>query len=301
MCAADIPNAAIVAEAIASDFYDDRLDLTARDVVPGSTWSRMPEVECVTRLRVSGASHRTVRLFLTFVAAMDRNRDATLLWNNGVELFQSYPELFEPAVASAVPVSTLHERLSRYGVSRYHGPDSLAWNVIARSLAAGGNPVSRVVDCGVGNAGELLRYLRTSTEGQFRFPLLRGPKIGPMWMRMLVAPGGAKIDGMDIIPVAVDVHVRRVTRNLGVLDTQNISAEKARREIQDTWQAAVATTRIGGPPGLTDTCAALDPALWIFGKYGCSHCENVAQLIPIGRACEHCQLRTSPAKIPHRR
>ena len=85
--------AATMAEVLTSDFYDGRLDLSARDVAPGSTWSRMPEVECVTRLRVSGASHRTVRLFLTFVAAMDRNRDATLLWNNGVELFRSYPEL----------------------------------------------------------------------------------------------------------------------------------------------------------------------------------------------------------------
>ena len=289
----DIRHATTVAEAIANDFYDDRLDLSARDVAPGSTWSRMPEVECVTRLRASGASHRTVRLFLTFIAAMDRARDATRLWNNGIELFQSYPGLFEPAEASATPVPTLRERLSQYGVSQRHDPDSSAWNVIARSLAAGGNPVSRVVDSGVGNAMELLGYLRTSSGGQFRFPLLRGPKIGPMWVRMLVAPGGAKIDDIDTIPVAVDVHVRRVTGNLGVLDTQGISVEKARQVIQDTWRAAVATTRIDGPPGLTDTCAALDPALWTFGKYGCSYCENVAQPVPISRACSHCQLRIS--------
>ena len=256
----DIPRAAIVAEAISGDFYDDRLDLSARDVAPGAAWSRMPEVECVARLRVSGASHRTVRLFLTFIAAMDRARDTTRLWNNGVELFQSYPEVFEPAEASVLPISTLRERLSQYGVSQRHGPDSSAWNAIARSLAAGGNPISRVVDFGVGNAEELLGYLHTSSGGQFRFPLLRGPKIGPMWVRMLAALGGAKIDNIDIIPVAVDVHVRRVTRNLGVLDTQDVSMAKARQVIQDTWRAAVNTTRIGGPPGLTDTCAALDPA-----------------------------------------
>ena len=93
----DVPHAAVVAEAITSDFYDDRLDLSARDVALGSTWLRMPEVECVRRLRILGASHRAVRLFLTFIAAMDRARDATRLWNNGVELFQSCPELFEPA------------------------------------------------------------------------------------------------------------------------------------------------------------------------------------------------------------
>ncbi len=220
MRAPDIRHAATVAGAIASDFYDDQLDMSARDVAPGSTWQRMPEVECVTRLRVSGASNRTVRQFLTFIAAMDRARDATRLWNNGIELYQAYPELFEPAEASAIPISTLRERLSQYGVSQRHGPDSSAWNVIARSLAAGGNPVSRVVDSGVGNAGELLSYLRTSYRGQSRFPLLRGQKIGPMWIRMLVAPGGAKIDNIEVIPVAVDVHVRRVTGNLGVLGAQ---------------------------------------------------------------------------------
>ena len=136
----DIRHAATVAEAIATDFYDGRLDLSARDVAPGSAWSRMPEVECVTRLCVSGASHRTVRLFLTFIAAMDRARDATRLWNNGVELIQSYPELFDPAEASAIPVSTLRERLSQYGVSQRHGPDTSAWNRIARSLAGRRKP-----------------------------------------------------------------------------------------------------------------------------------------------------------------
>lgn len=289
----DIRHAAGVAETIASDFYDDRLELSAREVAPGRTWSRMPEVECVMRLRNSGASQRTVRLFLTFVAAMDRARDATRLWNNGLELIQSYPELFEPAEASAIPISTLRARLSQYGVSQRHGPDSSAWHIIANSLAAEGNPVSRVVDSGVGNAGELLSYLRTSCMGQYRFPLLRGEKIGPMWVRMLVAPGGAAIDSMNIIPVAVDVHVRRVTRNLGVVDTLEMSEGQARQVIQDTWHAAVARTRIGGPPGITDTCAALDPSLWFFGKFGCSHCEKVRQPIPIGRACNHCQLRVS--------
>ena len=288
----DIRHAAAMAEAIAGDFYSDRLDLSARDMAPGSTWSRMPEVECVTRLRDSGASDPTVRLFLTFMAAMDRARDATRLWNNGVELFQSYPDLFEPAEASAVQLSTLRERLCQYKVSQRHGPDSRAWQAIARSIAAGGNPVSRVVDSGVGNAGELLSYLCTSCGGQPRFPMLRGPKIGPMWVRMLAAPGGARIDDIDIIPVAVDKHVRRVTGNLGVVDTRDMSEGEARQVIQDTWRAAVAKTRIGGPPGIADTCAALDPALWFFGKHGCSHCERVGRILPIGRACDHCQLRT---------
>ncbi len=247
----------------------------------------MPEVECVIRLRDAGVSPRTERLFLTFIAAMDRARDATRLWNSGVKLFQSYPELFEPSEVVAIPISTLRERLSRYGVSQRHGPDSSAWNVIACSLAAGGNPISRVVDSGVGDARELLRYLTSTSGGKSRFPLLRGPKIGPMWVRMLVAPGRAKINNMDAIPVAVDVHVRRVTKNLKVADTAG------KKAIQDAWRDAVAATNVAGPPGITNTCAALDPALWTFGKYGCSYCENADQPVPISRACDDCQLRIS--------
>ena len=36
---------------------------------------------------------------------------------------------------------------------------------------------------------------------------------------------------------------------------------------------------IGGPPGVAGTCAALDPALWFFGKYGCSHCEKMGRRV----------------------
>ena len=77
----DISWAAKIAEAIAGDFYNDRLDMSARGLLPGSAWLRMPEVECVLRLRDSVASDRMIRMFITFIAAMDRARYATRLWN----------------------------------------------------------------------------------------------------------------------------------------------------------------------------------------------------------------------------
>ncbi len=290
MRAPDLRHAAAIAEAIAGDFYNDRLDLSARDVAPGGARPRLPGGDHATQLRNSGTPLRTVRLFLTFVSAMDRARDATRLWNSGLELFHTSPDLFEPTEASAMPITLLRARLSYYGVSQRHGPDSSAWHTIARSLAAGGDPVSRAVESGVGNAVELLKCLRT---GRDRFPMLRGPRIGPMWVRMLVTCGGATIGGMDIIPVSVDVHVRRVTQNLGVVDTLDMSEREARQVIQDTWRAAVARTSIGGPPGVTNTSTALDPALWVFGRLGCSYCERVPRPVPIGRACDYCRLRAS--------
>ena len=281
-----ISKTAQIAEIIAADFYHDRLDMSDRDVMPdSSTWSQMPEVECVARLRKYGVSISQVRLFLTYIAAMDRARDANRLWNNGVELYKSHPQLFEPSHVAGNSINILRERLTVFGVSQRHGPDSSAWQTIAHSIMDANNPVSRAVYDGVGDARDLLRHLRTKSDGKNRFPLLRGPKIGPMWVRMLVAPGGAKIENMEIIPVAVDVHVARVSRNLIATDIQD------RRAIQGIWRRAIATTKIVGPDGLASTSAALDPALWTFGKYGCSHCEKLGRRMPISRACDDCQFQ----------
>ena len=288
-------DASRLAELIASDFYDDRLDLSARGNVTGSAWSRMPEVECVRGLRASGTSDRTVRLFLTFIAAMDRARDATRLWRAGVKLYESHPDFFEPADVSAIPVRKLRELLSVYGVSQRHGPDADAWNRIASSLNSGQGPVSGVIDGGVGDAKELLADLKTRNEtGRTRFPMLRGPKIGPMWVRMVASPGGAEIDRIDTIPVAVDVQLRRVTENLGVTNTRGLSLRQSKPVIQSAWHEAVRAAEIGGPARIAGTCAALDPARWFFGKHGCSHCESVGRRVPIGRACNQCQLEFHP-------
>lgn len=114
-----------------------------------------------------------------------------------------------------------------------------------------------------------------------------------MWMRIMVHPGGADIRRIDTIPVAVDVHVRRATENLGVTDTRGLGLDKAKPVIKDTWRTALRAARIGGPSGIAGTCAALDPALWFFGKYGCSHCERIGRRTPISRACANCQLTLS--------
>ena len=43
-----MPDTARLAEMIARDFYDDGLDLSARDMASGTAWSRMPGVGTVT-------------------------------------------------------------------------------------------------------------------------------------------------------------------------------------------------------------------------------------------------------------
>ena len=85
----------------------------------GSKW---PEVGAVSRLRDLQASDREVRLFLTFVSAVDRMRDASRLWRAAATLYESRPDLFEPTEVARVPVSRLREVLPSAEVSRIsHG------------------------------------------------------------------------------------------------------------------------------------------------------------------------------------
>lgn len=228
--------AARLAEAIASDFY----------AAGSGRWERMPEVECAGLLCDRDERERTVRLFLTFVSAMDRARDAGSLWKKGFELFKSNPELFDPAQASNIPFRNLWRLLRTSGVSRRHRQDVPAWRRIAESLRSRScSPVRRAIDGGVGDAAELLEDLRgCDRSGNPLFPLLQGPKIGAMWVRIMADPGGARIRNLNVVPVAVDTHVRRITEYLGVTDTLDCpSTEKARPAIQRFWKKAVGRGR----------------------------------------------------------
>ena len=279
-----------LAETIAGDFYNDRFSRSGRRLVAGTAWSLMPEVEAVQQLRALGKSDLSIRVFLTLVSAMDRARDATMLWRAGVGLFERRPEVFDPKEILSMSTETLAVQLRDGSVSQRHRPDSEAWHRIADSLASGSGSVCRVVGSGVGDATELLEDLRSVDHaGRPRYPMLRGPKIGPMWVRIMANPGGAKIRRIDRIPVAVDVQVRRATENLGVTETMGLELKETKPVIQAAWHNAVQSADIGGPSGIAGTCAALDPALWFFGKHGCSHCERLGQQSPISHACRDCR------------
>lgn len=284
-------NAAQVVRMIADDFYGNHLDLSERGIEPNDLWSQMPEEKLAEKMRKSGESWRTVRLFLTFVSAMDRMREADSLWKSASELFMSRPELFEPTDVVKIPLKTLKLLLRESGVSKYHTQDSEAWHVISGSLAAGDSPIRRVIDSGLGDASELLKELKSRDEtGRSRFPLLRGPKIGAMWVRIMANPGGAEIKRIEKVPVAVDVQVRRAAENLGIANTQGLKLRQAKPIIQNACREAVAEAKIGGPDRIAGTSAALDPVLWFYGKYGCSYCEKSGRQVPIGKACEYCRL-----------
>ncbi len=113
-----------LAELIASDFYEDRLYLSARGGVAGSPWSRMPAVECVRRLRASGTSNRTVRLFLTFIAAMNRARESSS--TSRIPISSSLPMRQPSRYANFANCCLNIESADATGPTRTHGTELLA-------------------------------------------------------------------------------------------------------------------------------------------------------------------------------
>jgi hypothetical protein len=276
---------------ISEDFLAGRFDLSARPGAPPVSWASMPEFVAERRLRAMGASPVDVRVFITLMAAMDRARDADRLWRNGATLFTEDRWAFDPTACTRRSSSDVRKVLARTGVSQRHGPDSAAWRVIAEALADEGSPfaVRRAVFEGFGDAEELLATVRAARpSGQRWYPFLSGPKISEMWVRMLAAPGEAKIARLEHLNVAVDVQVRKVTEYLGVTDTRGRSLENARPIIQQTWR--VAAEAVAGPPAIAGTVAGLDPALWFLAKWGCTFCERAHRRMPVSRACVGCRL-----------
>lgn len=281
---------------ITEAFFAGQLDLSARGSAPPAGWDGMPEVVAVRRLRDLGADDVAVRRFLTFNVAMDRAREADRLAIAAASLYRTSAWVFDPIEVSRRPLLELTDELRSSRVSQRHGQDAFGWRLLAETLAdpmAAPEARSAIYD-GVADAGRLLAELeRTTSRGTRLFPLLGGPKIGPLWVRLLVYPGGAQISNLAIVPVAVDVQVRRVTEHLGVTDTAGRDLEEVRGLIQRTWAKDVAEHGAAGPGQLRDTPGALDPALWFYAKWGCSFCEKAHKQLPISEACQECRFGRS--------
>lgn len=197
---------------------------------------------------------------------------------------------FDPVIVATVDRDTLGAALAETGVSQRHGPDTAAWQRIAQAMIRPEAPQSfrDVIDTGQVEYAALLQALNAvDSSGEPWFPLLRGPKISLVWIRMLAEPGGADISGLDAMPVAVDAQVRKVTEYLGVTGTHGLPLASVRSVIQATWQTGADVSV--GPKRLAGTAAALDPAVWFLGKWGCTYCEAAGARSPIATVCSGCR------------
>ena len=265
-----------LAELIAGDFYGEGLKLPESAGDAPRRWEGTEEYKVIKALRDSDVGARTIRLFLTFVAAMSRDRQFLQLLSAARNLLASHPELYEPVVVAAMPLGEIRERLQHLGVSRKHRPDSEAWLRIARSLTKPG-PVTDAIRDGEGNATKLLWELDSLENGEACFPLLRGGKSGPLWVGWLAALGGARLEDLSRIPIAVDTHIRKVSKELRVVDSGDAKEHILDQAIRSAWLKAVDGAIVAPSTGVAGSCAALNSPLWLLGQYGSNHYKHLVR------------------------
>ncbi len=287
------PDPTVIARLVTEDFVSGRLAVSRPNSPIPSGWDAMPECVAAADVRSTGASPAEIRCFITLVMAVDRSRDADRLWRIAAETYQRDPWLFDPAQVVAQPPARVRDLLRDTGISQRHGVDSSAWLSISAALTRPtiSPDVYRAVYAGDGDAHALRLAVTASSgaEGPL-FPLLRGPRTSVVWIRALVVPGEAVITNLAQLPVAVNVQTRKLSEYLGVTNTGDLPDREALPRIEQAWCRAASDA--AGPEPIAGTRAALDPALWFYGKWGCTNCENVGRKEPIGRACASCRFPT---------
>ncbi len=282
-----------IARFIVDDYYLGRFDLSQRGTVSSpASWPETPQVQCVDYLRESDVSDQTVRLYLTFVTAVDRGRDSAPCWWNALELFENHPEVFDPLGLFNISAAQLKELLNDGGICQGGEQDSQAWLDIAQTIAIESNcPVSRVIYGKSVDAKQLLKDLGTRGEGgRNRFPLLGGTKTSGRWIRSLAYLGGANITHLESLQITIDPYVVRATKNLGMIKKDRPDSESDTNYIQSVWRSAVDLMETEESDDIWNTGAAIDPALSFFSRYGCGYCDKTGRAVRLGRACNYCRL-----------
>ena len=215
-------------------------------------------------------------LFLTLTVSIDYQRDANALWSNARRSFEDAGTryLFDPHRLSDAPWRQVGADLQKYGLSKKAAKDCTIWRTggITFHKKLNGDPRQFLADCGW-DAPTVLGRLRSDTHLNFEkdapdYPYLRGPKIGPLWLRMLRDNAGLKIECLDAVPIPVDVHVARATLAVGVVCGQyDGPMDEIYAEIRKAWHGSVAGLQTDGREMIA---LDLDEALWHLSKYGCT-------------------------------
>jgi len=217
-------------------------------------------------------------LFLTFTVAIGYVHDAHWLWRSALRALDD-PEtsyLFDPARLARVTDDQVLASMEEHDlIGRGGKRDAKFWRTIGTTLRGeyGGDPRVFMEDCDW-DAPTILRRLRQDQhpEGSGTkddFPLLRGKKIGPLWLRIMRDNAEiTQIKNMDKVPLPVDVHTARATLTTGVIrGTYSGTLSGLFQPIRDAWSAALQDLPAGSQP---INALDIDAPLWTLSKYGCS-------------------------------
>lgn len=207
---------------------------------------------------------RAHALFITLTVAIDYLRDAAALWEAARAAFDDERTrwLFDPATVARAEPGAVENALVSARVAMRPSQDARIWRTVSATLVRRfrGDPREIAAGAGYEGPGMLAELRRVPGD----FPWLKGPKIAPLWVRMMADEVGLLIHDLDQVPIPVDVHIARATFACGGLvgsfaGTVGASASA----VQDVWREGLRGTDLYP--------LRIDQPLWLQSREGCSH------------------------------
>jgi hypothetical protein len=249
----------------------------------------MPEDRPPQGVRLGSLEHI---LFLTLTVAIDYQRDASQLWESSRRSFEDPTTryLFTPQALHENTFDKIIKDMQKWGLSKKPRSDAFIWKTVGVTFYKkwDGDPRNFLEDCGWDGL-TILHRLRSDTHlaGNriaLDFPFLRGPKIGPLWLRMLRDNARiTSLKNLGRVPIPVDIHVARATLSLGIVRGNfEGSFDDLFSSIRSVWFGGVQGLSTGERPMIA---LDVDEPLWHLSKYGCSNRDSETGLCPHHASC----------------
>ena len=232
-------------------------------------------------------------LFITLTVSIDYQRDAPSLWEVSRQTFQDLETryLFNPKHLHQITFQKITKDMQKYKLSKKPQEDANIWRTVALTFHDKwkDDPRNFLRDCSWDSL-VILNRLRNDThmyngEPVSDYPFLRGPKIGPLWLRMLRDNAGiSELRNLDKVPIPVDIHVARATFATGVVrgDFKG-SLEHLFKYIRKAWFVSTEGLKLEARPMIA---LDVDEPLWHLSKYGCTKRNDISGFCPVRQRCE---------------
>ena len=252
--------------------------------------TEMPEDEIPEGVARGSLEHV---LFITLTVSIDYMRDATALWKYSRKTYEDPKTryLFEPESLAQTAYEKIIKDMKKHGLAKRPNNDSTIWKTVGTTFENkwNGNPIN-FLEHNNWDSLTILKHLEKDThiDGDKKsndFPYLRGPKIGPLWLRMLRDNVGiTKIKNLDNVPIPVDIHIARASLATGVVYGEfEGKLGDLFKFIRKAWFESVKGIQIDN----RDMMALdVDEALWHLSKFGCAQRDKITGNCPVYDRCE---------------
>lgn len=231
--------------------------------------------------------------FITLTVSIDYQRDAPSLWESSRKTFDD-PEtryLFDPKLLHETPFRKISEDMQKYKLSKKPQKDANIWRTVGVTFYKKwrGDPRNFLQDCNW-NSPLILRRLKDdkhiySGRQVSDYPYLRGPKIGPLWLRMLRDNVGiTQLKNLENVPIPVDIHIARATLATGIVRGQfRGRLDEVFEYIRKAWFESVKGLGIKNREMMA---LDVDEPLWHLSKYGCTNRDKTTGYCSLFNRCE---------------